>query len=101
MGGTVIEISHPTTTDSGTARLVEQRAPLGAVYHHTCPFAPDVRHFVEQAVAAGLQQIGTLPPRDQGPAGVGWFHPRTCLGMLLEVWARPPGAGHYHGHPPS
>ncbi len=100
LGGTVIEISHPTTTDSGTARLVAQRAPLGAVYHHTCPFAPDVRRFAEQAVAAGLQQIGTLPPREQGPAGVAWFHPRTCLGMLLEIWARAPGAGHYHEHPP-
>ncbi len=95
LGGTVIEISHPTTTDSGTARLVAQRAPLGAVYHHTCPYAPDIHRFVEQAVAAGLQQIGAIPPREQGVSrGVAWFHPRTCLGMLVEIWNRPPGGEH-------
>jgi methylmalonyl-CoA/ethylmalonyl-CoA epimerase len=96
LGGTVIEISVPLTPDSGTARLVAQRAPLGAVYHHTCPYAPDVYRFVEHAVAAGLTQIGTLPPRGEQEVVVGWFHPRTCLGMLVEVWNRPPGKGHHH-----
>ncbi len=96
LGGTVIEISHPTTSDSGTARLVAQRAPLGAVYHHTCPYAPDVHRFMDQAVAAGLQQVGTISPREQTTRVVAWLHPRTCLGMLVEIWNRPPGQGHYH-----
>src|SRR5947208_3398790 len=61
LGGTVIEISIPTTTDSGTARLVANKAPLGAVFHHTCPYAPDVYRFMDQALAAGLEPIGTLP----------------------------------------
>jgi catechol 2,3-dioxygenase-like lactoylglutathione lyase family enzyme len=100
LGGTVIEISIPTTADSGTARLVAQRAPLGAVYHHTCPFAPDVHRFMEQAVAAGLEPIGTIPPREETTRVVGWLHPRSCLGMLVEVWNRPPGPGHYHPAPP-
>ena len=100
IGGTVIEISIPTTSDSGTARLVAQRATLGAVYHHTCPFAPDVHRFSEHALAAGLQQIGTIPPREESTRVVAWFHPRTCLGMLLEIWNRPPGEGHHHRHPP-
>ena len=95
IGGTVLEISHPTTTDSGTARLVAQRAPLGAVYHHTAPFAPDVHRFVEQAVSAGLQQIGSIPPKEVSTRATAWFHPRTCLGMLLEPWNRPPGQEHH------
>lgn len=95
LGGTVIEISHPTTDDSGTARLVASRAPLGAVFHHTAPFAPDVHRFVEQAVAAGLQQIGSIPPREVSTRATAWFHPNSCLGMLLEPWNRPPGAEHY------
>lgn len=98
IGGSVIEISVPTTPDSGTARLVAQRATLGAVYHHTCPFSPDVHGFTERAVAAGIQQIGTIPPREQTTRVVAWFHPRTCLGMLLEVWNRPPGGEHYRRH---
>ncbi len=94
LGGTVLEINYPLTSDSGTARLVAQRGALGAVYHHTCPYAPDIRRFAEQAVAAGLQQIGALPPPEQGPPGIAWFHPRTCLGMLVEVWNRAPGKEH-------
>jgi catechol 2,3-dioxygenase-like lactoylglutathione lyase family enzyme len=96
IGGAVIEISHPTTDDSGTARLVASRAPLGAVYHHTAPWVPDVHRFVDQAVAAGLQQIGSIPPREVSTRATAWFHPNSCLGMLLEPWNRPPGAEHYH-----
>lgn len=99
LGGSVIEISIPTSTDSGTARLVAQRAPMGAVYHHTCPYTPDVYRFMDQAEAAGLQPIGSLPPRGERPFVVGWLHPRGCLGMLIEVWNRPPGPGHHPPHP--
>ena len=95
IGGSVVEVSVPTTEDSGTARLVAQRATLGAVYHHTCPYAPDVHSFTEEALAAGIQQIGTIPPREERARVVAWFHPRTCLGMLVEVWNRPPGDSHY------
>ena len=95
IGGIVIEISHPTTTDSGTARLVASRATLGAVYHHTAPFAPDVHRFIEQAVSAGMEQIGSIPPKDVSTRATAWFHPRACLGMLLEPWNRPPGVQHY------
>ncbi len=93
LGGTVIEISIPTTDDSGTARLVSRRAPLGAVYHHICPFAPDVRRSVEKGLAADLQQIGTIPPLPEH-ATIAWFHPRTCVGTLIEIWDRAPGAEH-------
>jgi catechol 2,3-dioxygenase-like lactoylglutathione lyase family enzyme len=95
IGGTVIEISHPTTTDSGTARLVAQRATLGEVFHHTAPFAPDVHRFIEQAVPAGMEQIGSIPPREVTTRATAWFHPRACLGMLLEPWNRLPGEDHY------
>jgi len=101
LGGTVIEISIPTAEGTGTARLVEARAPLGAVYHHICPYTADVQRSAEMGVAAGLQQIGTVPPKD--PANpeqtqVAWFHPRTCVGTLIEIWNRPPGGEHTHPH---
>ncbi|HLF08557.1 MAG TPA: VOC family protein [Dehalococcoidia bacterium] len=103
VGGSVLEISIPTTDDSGTARLVAQRATLGAVYHHICPFAPDVHRAVEMGKVAGLQQIGTIPPREQTTRATAWFHPRTCAGTLIEIWNRPPGVEHFesreHHHP--
>ena len=48
----------------------------------------------DQAMAAGLEPIGTLPSPGSSALVVGWLHPRTCLGMLIEVWNRPPGPGH-------
>ena len=95
LGGTVIEISVPTTDDSGTARLVQRRAPLGAVWHHIAPYAPDVHRSAETGEAAGLVLIDPVPPREEGrEVHVAWFHPRTCAGTLIEIWDRPPGAGH-------
>lgn len=95
LGGTVIEISVPTTDTSGTARLVQNRAPLGAVYHHIAPYAPDVHRSAETGVAAGLVLIDPVPPREEGrEVHVAWFHPRTCVGTLVEIWDRPPGSGH-------
>jgi len=98
IGGSVIEVSIPTSAESGTARLVGQRAPFGAVYHHTCPYTPDVYRFMDQAEAAGLEPIGELPPPGERELVVGWLHPRSCLGMLIEVWNRPPGPGHFRSH---
>ncbi len=98
VGGSVLEISIPTTDDSGTARLVAQRATLGATFHHICPFAPDVHRAVEMGKAAGLQQIGSIPPREQTTRATAWFHPRTCLGTLTEIWNRPAGGEHMEQH---
>lgn len=101
IGGSVIEISIPTTTESGTARLVAQRATQGATFHHICPFAFDTHKAVEDGKAAGLQQIGSIPPREETTRATAWFHPRTCAGTLIEIWNRPAGGAHHvHGtHP--
>jgi methylmalonyl-CoA/ethylmalonyl-CoA epimerase len=90
LGGTVLEVNIPNDTVSGTARFLAQRGPLGAAYHHICPFAPDVHAFMERGRTAGLQEIGSLPPKEAGQHGVGWFHPRSALGTLIEVWNLPP-----------
>lgn len=95
IGGTVIEVSVPTTETSGTARLVANRAPLGAAYHHVAPYASDVHGAAERGRAAGLEQIGEVPPREEGvEIYVAWFHPRSCAGTLIETWDRPPGDEH-------
>ncbi|MBI4337141.1 MAG: VOC family protein [Chloroflexi bacterium] len=92
VGGTVIEISIPIGTEYGSGKFVEQRAPLGAAYHHICPYAPNVHQFIEKAKAAGMQQLGAIPPIEQSRRATGWIHPKSFLGTLLEVWNRPPGA---------
>ena len=54
-----------------------------------------VGSFTEEALAAGIQQIGSIPPKEERERVVAWFHPRSCLGMLVEAWNRPSGDGHY------
>ena len=90
VGGTVIEISVPPNDQTGTGKYVAQRAPMGAAFHHICPFAPDVHRAVDMGKAAGLRQIGAIPPREVTRRATGWFHPRSCMGTLMEIWNRPP-----------
>ncbi len=89
-GGTVIEVSVPNDDVSGTARFLATRGALGAAWHHICPFAPDVHEFMDRGNAAGMRQLGSIPPRDVDARAVGWFHPRSALGTLIEVWNRAP-----------
>jgi hypothetical protein len=44
---------------------------------------------VDRAKEAGIQQIGAIPERGQSVNYVAWFHPRSCIGTLVEVWNRP------------
>ena len=89
IGGSIIEISVPQDTVSGTARFLAQRGSLGATFHHICPWAPDVHRAVERGKAIGLQQIGDIAPREVSRRATAWFHPRSCLGTLMEIWNRP------------
>ncbi|MSQ15596.1 MAG: hypothetical protein EXR50_07015 [Dehalococcoidia bacterium] len=93
LGGTLIEISVPPNDQTGTGRYVAQRAPLGAAFHHICPFAPDVHRAIDMGNAAGLRQIGGIPPKEVSIRAVGWFHPRSCIGTLMEIWNMPPAGG--------
>ncbi|MBI4202705.1 MAG: VOC family protein [Chloroflexi bacterium] len=89
LGGCVLEISIPADTESGTARFVAQRGQMGAAFHHIGPYANDVHRVVARATSNGIQQIGRIPEPGQSTNYVAWFHPRTCLGVLVEVWNRP------------
>ncbi|MBI4312682.1 MAG: VOC family protein [Chloroflexi bacterium] len=89
IGGCVLEISIPADTESGTARFVAQRATQGAAFHHIGPYANNVHALVARAKAGGVQQIGAIPEPGQAVNYVAWFHPRSCIGTLVEVWNRP------------
>lgn len=86
VGQTEIEVSVPRDMRSGTGKFVERFAEQGAAIHHICPYAPDPERAVAYLNARGLQQIGTLPDRRPGGSRVAWYHPKSVLGVLMEIW---------------
>ena len=88
IGSCVIEISIPADEDSGTAKFVAQRALQGAAFHHIGPWSPNVHKVIDQAKEYGIQQIGAVPEPGLDINYVAWFHPKTCIGTLVEVWNR-------------
>lgn len=76
------------TPPGGTHRFVEARGGVGAL-HHICLHSTDIADDVAHLRASGLTQIGV--PEEHLASGDPWeqvafFHPRDCLGVLLEIW---------------
>lgn len=87
VGQTEIEISVPLDGRSGTGRFVERfAASQPFAIHHICPYAGDVERACARLNESGMQQIGSLPERRPGNPRVGWYHPRSILGVLMEIW---------------
>lgn len=86
VGQTEVEVSVPKDMRSGTGRFVERFATQGFAIHHICPYAPDVERAVAVLNERGLTQIGALPEEVPGRSRVAWYHPRSVLGVLMEIW---------------
>ena len=86
VGQTEIEISVPLDTRSGTGRFAERFAGQSFAIHHICPYTDDPERACNRLNEHGMQQIGTLPPGAPGGTRVGWYHPRSILGVLMEIW---------------
>ncbi len=88
IGYSELELNAAAAEGTGVHRFVESRGGVGALHHvclHTTNIVDDVAHLR----ASGLTQIAAPPdvlaanePWDQ----VAFFHPRDCLGILLEIW---------------
>lgn len=85
IGEVQIELNSPNDQNSGSARFLNSRGGIAA-FHHLCPYASAIRDDVNALRDKGLQQI--LPPgtTEWNGQGAAFFHPRSCLGLLLEIW---------------
>ncbi len=81
-----MEISIPKDMRSGTGKFVERFARQGFAIHHICPYSDDPERTCAVLNERGLQQIGQLPPKEPGRSRVAWYHPRSVLGVLMEIW---------------
>jgi methylmalonyl-CoA epimerase len=76
-----IELLEPMAADTGVARFLEKR---GEALHHLCFQSDDVGRDLKRFAATEVALIDKKPR--QGLAGlVGFVHPRSCAGVLVEL----------------
>ncbi len=91
-----IELLEPTRDDTGFARNLESH---GEGFHHICLESTDVAGDLIAAKASGMQMIDEEPR--EGLAGmIGFIHPRSNHGVLIE-YAQPPDHTPHHSGPTS
>ena len=89
IGESRIEVTVPLDDVSGTARFLASR---GAGIHHVCFYSEDIESDASRLKAAGLQQLGELAPPRPGENQITFFHPRSNMGILVELWHDVPSA---------
>ncbi|MEC8945700.1 MAG: VOC family protein [Chloroflexota bacterium] len=89
IGGMELELNAPPsdgTTPGGTHRFVQSRGGVGAL-HHICLHSDNVPDDVAHLRASGLTQLESPEEQEREPwREVTFFHPKDCLGILLEIW---------------
>jgi len=83
VGESKIEVTAPLDEVSGTARFLASRGPG---IHHICFYSEDIEYDVNRLKAAGLRQLGELGSTQSGRSRVTFFHPRSNMGVLVEIW---------------
>ena len=87
LDGTKLELVQPTDATTGVARFLESR---GEGFHHVCFEVPDLAEALTRLAIDGLELIDTAPRAGaEGP--VGFLHPRSCHGLLVELIEAPGG----------
>lgn len=89
IGESEIEVTVPQDDSSGTARFLASRGPG---IHHICFYSEDIEYDVNRLRAAGIQQLGELGPAQPGRSRAAFFHPRSNMGVLVELWQDIPAA---------
>ena len=81
LGDVEIELIEPTSPDTGVAKFLEKK---GEGIHHICLEVDDVDKELESQAARGVALIDKQGRK--GLAGkVGFLHPRSTQGVLIEL----------------
>lgn len=82
IGDTEFELLQPTDPNSALAKFIEKR---GAGVQHIAVRVDDVEKSLEELKAKGLRVIDEKPRPGAGGASIAFFHPKSTLGVLLEI----------------
>ncbi len=91
-----IELLQPTQPDTGIAKYLESN---GEGFHHICFESTDVGADLQLAAASGMKMIDT-EPRVGLTGMIGFIHPKSNHGVLIE-YAQPPDDAPQHSGPTS
>jgi methylmalonyl-CoA/ethylmalonyl-CoA epimerase len=86
LGESEIELVQPTTADSGLSRFLEKRGPG---MHHLCLEVTDLRKFLAQLIAKGVQLINEEPKVGEDGKLYAFIHPKSANGVLVELYQLP------------
>jgi len=86
-GESKLELVQPTDPSTGVARYLKRH---GEGFHHVCYEVGDLAATLARLAGEGLELIDREPRRGaEGP--VGFIHPRSCHGVLVELIEAPGG----------
>jgi methylmalonyl-CoA/ethylmalonyl-CoA epimerase len=89
-GGARIELLEATADDSPVARFIARR---GEGLHHLAFEVESAAASLEAAAAAGVELIDERPRTGARGCLVGFLHPKSCHGVLVEFVEEPSRAG--------
>lgn len=85
IGDTEFELLQPTDPEGALAKFVEKR---GVGVQHIALRVDDVEKSLEELKAKGLRAIDSKPRPGAGGASIAFFHPKSTMGVLLEICQR-------------
>jgi methylmalonyl-CoA epimerase len=85
VGESRIELLEPTSSESPVAKFIEKR---GEGIHHVALAVPDVAQALQHLKDQGYQLIDQAPRQGAGGALIGFVHPKSTHGVLLELCQR-------------
>ncbi len=87
LGDTKIELLEPTAEDSPIAKYLEKN-PRGGV-HHVAFCVDNIQAALDHAAEGGLQLIDKTPRKGAEGLNIGFLHPKSTHGVLVELCANP------------
>ncbi|MBI5116609.1 methylmalonyl-CoA epimerase [Candidatus Poribacteria bacterium] len=85
VGDTEIELLQPTDPNGALAKFLEKK---GEGVQHVALRVDDVSKSLEDLKAKGLSVIDEKPREGAGGAKIAFFHPKSTMGVLLEICQR-------------
>lgn len=82
-GDSMIELIQPTSDDTGVARFLERRGPG---MHHVCYEVDDILAEIGRLRDAGLKVLDDVPRRGLHGEKLAFVHPKSMLGVLVELY---------------